>query len=283
MIFALVADGALLTSLAFGVLYLWISAPNWPPAVRPETNLSLALATVAGLFIAAAGRTVHYALVAGNREPRIWIGVAAVALFASIAALVVLIANVIPHPREHALGPTTAALLAYVALHAGIGLLFLSVMSCVLPAASCRRASYRSPPDPALDRLYDGHRRGRDRPRLGIARAGRHVGNATLMAPDHSGADFGREMRNDGAPVRSVPAGRLWLLALGFCVCGAALAIVYVLHSAGCAFGWSTDAITLEPRLGHPHPSRLDRLAVANYARQLPTRGSARLARSCIG
>ena len=33
--------------------------------------------------------------------------------------------TIIPHPREHALGATTAALLAYVALHAGIGLLFL--------------------------------------------------------------------------------------------------------------------------------------------------------------
>ena len=77
------------------------------------------------LFIAAAGAHGSLRSVAGNREPRVWIGVAAVALFAAIAALVVLIANVIPHPREHALGATTAALLAYVALHAGIGLLFL--------------------------------------------------------------------------------------------------------------------------------------------------------------
>jgi cytochrome c oxidase subunit I+III len=39
--------------------------------------------------------------------------------------MVVLIGNVIPHPREHALGATAAALLGYVVLHAGIGLLFL--------------------------------------------------------------------------------------------------------------------------------------------------------------
>jgi cytochrome c oxidase subunit I+III len=38
---------------------------------------------------------------------------------------VVLIGGIIPHPREHALGATAAALLSYVALHAGIGLLFL--------------------------------------------------------------------------------------------------------------------------------------------------------------
>jgi len=55
----------------------------------------------------------------------VWIGLAALVLLAAIGAVVVLIGNVIPHPREHALGATTAALLAYVALHAGIGLLFL--------------------------------------------------------------------------------------------------------------------------------------------------------------
>jgi len=35
------------------------------------------------------------------------------------------IAGVVPNPREHALGATAAALIFYVALHAGIGLLFL--------------------------------------------------------------------------------------------------------------------------------------------------------------
>jgi cytochrome c oxidase subunit I+III len=46
-------------------------------------------------------------------------------LFAAIGAVVVLIGNVIPHPREHALGATAAALFGYVVLHSGIGLLFL--------------------------------------------------------------------------------------------------------------------------------------------------------------
>ena len=47
------------------------------------------------------------------------------ALLAAIAAAVGLIVGVVPYPREHALGATAAALLCYVALHAGIGLLFL--------------------------------------------------------------------------------------------------------------------------------------------------------------
>jgi cytochrome c oxidase subunit I+III len=55
-----------------------------------------------------------------------WIGLAAVALLAGIAAIVVLIGGTVPRPREHALGATAVALLGYVALHAGIGLLFLA-------------------------------------------------------------------------------------------------------------------------------------------------------------
>jgi len=46
-------------------------------------------------------------------------------LLGAIAAIVILIGGIVPHPREHALGATAAALLAYVGLHAGIGLLFL--------------------------------------------------------------------------------------------------------------------------------------------------------------
>ena len=37
----------------------------------------------------------------------------------------VLIGGIMPHPREHALGATAAALLGFVGVHAGIGLLFL--------------------------------------------------------------------------------------------------------------------------------------------------------------
>jgi cytochrome c oxidase subunit I+III len=109
----------------FGVLYLWISAPNWPPAVNPETNLSTTLTAVAALFIAAAGARGSLLSLAGNRAPQVWIWLSAIALLAVIAAVVALIGKVIPHPSEHALGATAAALLGYVALHAGIGLLFL--------------------------------------------------------------------------------------------------------------------------------------------------------------
>ena len=125
LIFTLVADGTLFTSLVFGAFYLWISAPNWPLGMRPETNLLLALATVASLFVAAAcGRGSTRSLLSG-RAPQGWIGLAGVTLLTAIVAVVVLISDIVPYPRTHALGATAAALLGYVALHAGIGLLFL--------------------------------------------------------------------------------------------------------------------------------------------------------------
>jgi cytochrome c oxidase subunit I+III len=73
---------------------------------------------------AAAARRSLRAVAAGSSAGG-WIGLAVLALLAAIYAAVVQIAGVTPNPREHALGATAAALLFYVALHAGIGLLFL--------------------------------------------------------------------------------------------------------------------------------------------------------------
>jgi len=57
--------------------------------------------------------------------PQGLIGLTALALVASVAAIAVVIGGVSPHPREHAIGATAAALLGYVGFHAAIGLLFL--------------------------------------------------------------------------------------------------------------------------------------------------------------
>jgi cytochrome c oxidase subunit I+III len=125
LICALIADGTLFTSLLFGTFYLWIAAPNWPAAVTPEPSRVLAIVAVAALvFAAACARGSLHAITAGSRT-RGWIGLTMLALLASIAAVAELIAGVAPHPHEHALGATAAALLGFVAVHAGIGLLFL--------------------------------------------------------------------------------------------------------------------------------------------------------------
>jgi cytochrome c oxidase subunit I+III len=125
LIFALVADGTLFTSLVFGTLYLWIAAPNWPPAEMFAPDLRLAVIAVAALAVAAAAARGSLRALAADGRTRGWIGLAMLALLVAIAAYGGLIGGVVPRPTEHALGATAAALLFYVALHAGIGLLFL--------------------------------------------------------------------------------------------------------------------------------------------------------------
>jgi cytochrome c oxidase subunit I+III len=125
LIFTLVADGTLFTSLIFGALYLWISAPNWPSAVASESNVLVASASIVTLFVGGVGARGSLGSLASGHTPYGWIALTTVSLLVAIAALVTMIGHIVPHPREHALGATSAALLGYVALHAAIGLLFL--------------------------------------------------------------------------------------------------------------------------------------------------------------
>jgi len=125
LICTLIADGTLFTSLVFGTFYLWIAAPNWSAAITAEPSRILALVAVTSLAVAAAAARGSLRAVATGGRAGGWIGLAVLALLAAIATAVGLIVGVAPHPREHALGATAAALLSFVALHAGIGLLFL--------------------------------------------------------------------------------------------------------------------------------------------------------------
>ncbi len=125
LIFTLVADGTLFTSLVFGTLYLWIAAPNWPPAEMFAPDVGLAVVVAASLIVAAAAARLGLRALAGGGMTRGSIGLAILGLLVAIAALLRLIGGIVPRPTEHALGATAAALLTYVAIHAGIGLCFL--------------------------------------------------------------------------------------------------------------------------------------------------------------
>ncbi|MBB3772672.1 cytochrome c oxidase subunit I+III [Angulomicrobium tetraedrale] len=144
LVFTLVADATLFTSLVFGLLFLWISAPNWPPNGVPDTDLALALAAMAALGISALFARAALRALVGRRTPRLWMGLATLALLAAIGLAVVLIAGIVPHPSAHALGATAAALLTFVVVHAGIGLLFLLT-------ATLRLASGHASPRRAID------------------------------------------------------------------------------------------------------------------------------------
>jgi cytochrome c oxidase subunit I+III len=151
LIFALVADGTLFASLVFGTFYLWIAAPNWPAAVKPEPSLGLAALVIAALLIAAAAVRGSMRALANGKSMLGWTGIAMAGLVIAIAGDVGMIAGVVPHPREHALGATAAALLGYLAIHAGIGLLFL--VSNLL-RRSAGRISARRSLDVRLTRLW---------------------------------------------------------------------------------------------------------------------------------
>ncbi|MBB5503030.1 cytochrome c oxidase subunit I [Paraburkholderia sp. MM5384-R2] len=125
MICALIANSTLFTSLIFGTFYLWIAAPNWPAAVTPHPNRGLALVAAVALAVAAAATRGSLRAAAAERKPHVTIGLSAIALSVALIACVMLINGVTPNPREHALGATAAALLTYIAVHAGVGLLFL--------------------------------------------------------------------------------------------------------------------------------------------------------------
>ncbi|MCB0183854.1 MAG: hypothetical protein KDE31_06300, partial [Caldilineaceae bacterium] len=124
-IFALVADATLFTSLLFGALYLWISAPNWPPAELPDPNLPLTIIALVAPACASIASRGALRTTAAGRSPGVWIAAASAALVAALVVVIILIGGIVPHPREHALAATNAALLGYVALHSFIGLLFM--------------------------------------------------------------------------------------------------------------------------------------------------------------
>jgi cytochrome c oxidase subunit I+III len=151
LVFTLIADGTLFASLLFGTLYLWISAPNWPPPQTFTPDLGLAFATVVALLVAAAAARGSQRSISAGGTARGWIGLAALGLVVAIAVVVGLIGDIVPRPTEHALGATAAALLAYVAFHAGIGLLFL--LSNLLRLRGGFLSSRRSM-DPHLTRLW---------------------------------------------------------------------------------------------------------------------------------
>jgi cytochrome c oxidase subunit I+III len=124
MTMTLGADAAAFASLAFGLVFLWVIAPNWPPPEALGPSPWLAGLTGAGLIGAAiaAWRSVSASVLARQARRETWLALAGVAQTAALAGLVVMILAV-PAPTHHAYNATTFVVLAYVALHAGVGAL----------------------------------------------------------------------------------------------------------------------------------------------------------------
>ncbi len=125
MILTLVADGTAFASLAFGLLFLWVVAPNWPPPTLVEPGIVASVLVVAGLVLAAwsGRRSVAPAILEAARPRERHLAVAAAAHAAALAGLIAILWSV-PDPTRHAYAAATVALLVYAALHAALGILF---------------------------------------------------------------------------------------------------------------------------------------------------------------
>lgn len=151
LVFTLLANATLFTSLIFGALFLWIAAPSWPPVALAGPSLPLVLSSAIALVVAAAAARASLRAGKAGGAVQGWMAFAAVALLLVIVSTTALIHDIVPHPREHALGAIMAALLGYIALHAAIGLLFL--LSNLLRLVAGRLSAGRTL-DLALSRLW---------------------------------------------------------------------------------------------------------------------------------
>jgi cytochrome c oxidase subunit I+III len=154
-VFAMAADAALFFSLLFGVLFLWVSAPNWPPPDLLTTGHGLSLAAAVALLMAAwaSRRPLADNAATGIQRPQRWLLVAVGAQLTVIGALAV-VASYAPDPTLHAYGAATFVLVIFVILHAGLGMLF-----ALLAWWRCRRG-YVSPArsfDLRLARLWQDY------------------------------------------------------------------------------------------------------------------------------
>jgi len=150
MVFALVADGTIFVSLAFGTAYLWLVAPNWPPPATLSTGLvAPALAAVA---LALGPLAARAALAANARSGAVspWLALGGLSAAGAAAGLVALIAA-LPQPTAHAYAATSLSLLGYGCLHLFVAGLF-TLSNAMRLRAGC--ISARRTLDLRLTRLW---------------------------------------------------------------------------------------------------------------------------------
>lgn len=122
MTFTLTADATLYISLLFGILFLWVSAPNWPPADAPALSFGLPLVAI----LAAVASTVsgRQAVRRAGQRPVSYLMICAVGHAFAAAGLLWLALASVPDFRTHALSASTFFVLVYLFLHHGLGVVF---------------------------------------------------------------------------------------------------------------------------------------------------------------
>ncbi|MFN7023186.1 MAG: cytochrome c oxidase subunit I [Pseudorhizobium sp.] len=120
MVFALTADATAYVSLLFGALFLWISAPNWPPHELAEMGVAgPALAAVASMVAAFGGlRAVS------RPTATVWLSLTVLAHLAASCMMLWLALTAVPEPRNHAAAASVFVIMCYAALHNALGAVF---------------------------------------------------------------------------------------------------------------------------------------------------------------
>ena len=122
---ALAADATAYLSLVFGLLFLWVVAPNWPPPELFQPGIAVSALAILGSVVAAlAGQQAALpgSLASGTRREG-WLALAIAGNGLALIAWVLLLAAV-PDPARHGYAASVFALLTYTALHAAFGILF---------------------------------------------------------------------------------------------------------------------------------------------------------------
>jgi cytochrome c oxidase subunit I+III len=116
MVLTLVADATLYISLLFGCLFLWVSAPNWPPADLTMPRIGPTLGAAAAMLAVAIGSRWS------STSPRPGM---ALALAGHLTAGLLLLTSALvdlPAPSGHAAVASMFVVLIYAALHHALGI-----------------------------------------------------------------------------------------------------------------------------------------------------------------
>jgi len=117
MTLAIVADATSYISLLFGGLFLWVSAPNWPPTVSVE--IASGPCVVIAVLLMVSALCSHRVIPAGQHASR-YLLICALAQAASTVGFVWLSLTSVPDPSQHAVAATVFIVFVYAGLHCGL-------------------------------------------------------------------------------------------------------------------------------------------------------------------
>ncbi|HAK33395.1 MAG TPA: cytochrome ubiquinol oxidase subunit I [Pantoea sp.] len=122
MVFTLVADATAYISLLFGSLFLWVSAPNWPPQDIGQIGLAGPAMAVVSLALAAWGG--RQAPAGGGRGAIGWLILAGAGHLIATGIFLWLALTALPPPSSHAAVASIFVVFVYAALHSALGVVF---------------------------------------------------------------------------------------------------------------------------------------------------------------